>query len=416
MPAVDVQQPDAVPADVLRPEESPAGSSGSEGHLASHSPRRRAQLAPLARPVGYFLLSRVAVLFAALVSKWIFPRLSIPTALGRSWDGGWYIHIAQHGYPDRLVNEGSGNSWAFLPAFPAVLRGTASVTGMSYTHAGIAITFVLGIASAVAVWLAVREVFGATIADRSVLFFVFFPTAFVLSMTYTEGLFIAAAGFCLYALSRRLWITSSIFAIVASLTRNFGIVLIACVAVAAIPVIVKDRKLRPLVALVLSPLGLIAWMAYSWDRVGTPLAYLKAETFWGGAHFVWFTAPFRSLRNLFHGAQAFKVAPDVLAVAALVFVVVGLVWLVQAKLRGVPIPLFWWVFTVGSVLGTMSPFWPSSILRYSMGIFTLFAALAWKIRPNWTDGFVGTLAVSQGALAVMILVAVVHPQATLLAP
>jgi hypothetical protein len=402
--------------------ETHSGSSSPVGRTDPEAPPgfwpqvRRAHLAPLARPIGFFLLSRIAVLFAALVSKWIFPRLSIPATLGGSWDGGWYLHIAQYGYPDRLVNQGTGSSWAFLPAFPWVIRGAVTVTGLSYSHAAILVTFVLGAASAVAVWLAVREIFGPAIADRSVLFFVFFPTAFVLSMTYTEGLFLSAAGFCLYALSRRFWITASIFAIVASLTRNFGVVLIACVVVAAIPVIVKEHKARPVVALVLSPLGLIGWMAYSWDRVGTPLAFVKAESYWGGAHFIWFLAPFRSLRHLFGGAQAFKVAPDVLAVAALVFVIVGLVWLAQAQMRGVGIPLFWWVFTVGSALGTLSPYWPSSILRYSMAIFPLFAAYAWKIRPAWTGGVVGALAVSQGALAVMIFVAVVHPQATLLAP
>jgi hypothetical protein len=395
---------------------TPVGRTGPETHRGFTSLFRHSQLTLLARPIGYFLLSRIAVLFAALVSKWIFPKLSVPVVLGDSWDGGWYLHIAQYGYPDRLVNEGGGSSWAFLPAFPWVIRGAVAVTGLSYSHAAIVVTFLLGMASAVAVWLAVREVFGAAIADRSVLFLVFFPTAFVLSMTYAEGLFLSAAGFCLYALSRRLWITASIFAIMASLTRDFGVVLIACVAVAVIPVIVKERKARPLVALVLSPLGLIAWMAFAWDRVGRPLAFVQSESYWGGAHFVWFLTPFRSLRHLFGGAQAFKVAPDVLAGGALVFVIVGLVWLAQAQMRNVRIPLFWWVFTVGSALGTLSPYWPTSVLRYSMAIFPLFAAYAWKIRPAWTGGVVGALAVSQGALAVMIFVAVVHPQATLLAP
>jgi hypothetical protein len=395
---------------------TPVGRTGPEPRRGFGSHVRLSQLALLARPIGFFLLSRVAVLFAALVSKWIFPNLSVPTVLGGSWDGGWYLRIAQYGYPDRLVNDGAGSRWAYLPAFPWVIRGVVTVTGLSYLHAAIVVTFVLGTAAAVAVWLAVREVFGAAIADRSVLFLVFFPTAFVLSMTYSEGLFLAAAGFCLYALSRRLWITASIFAIMASLTRDFGVVLIVCVAVGAIPVIAKERKIRPLVALVLSPLGLIGWMAYSWNRVGTPLAFVKAESYWGGAHFIWFLTPFRSLRHLFGGAQAFKMAPDVLAAGALVFVIVGLVWLAQAQMRSVRIPLFWWVFTVGSALGTLSPYWPTSILRYSMAIFPLFAGYAWKIRPAWTGGVVGALAVSQGALAVMIFVAVVHPQVTLLAP
>ena len=88
-------------------------------------------------------------------------------------------------------------------------------------------TFIFGLTSALAIWLAVREVFGARLADRTVLLYVFCPVAYVLSLAYTEGLFLTAAAACLFALSRRYWVSAALCACLAGLTRNTGIVLVA---------------------------------------------------------------------------------------------------------------------------------------------------------------------------------------------
>jgi hypothetical protein len=387
------------------------------GDVDAGGGKQRTSWRDLVRPSGYFVLSRAAVVFAALVSKWIFPNLNIPNAFGQGWDGYWYVKIAQHWYPHHLLNEGGGSRWAYFPAFPASIKGAAAVTGLSEPNAAILVTFLFGLLSAIAVWLAVREVFGPTVADRTVLLYVFFPTAFVLSMAYTEGLFIAASALCLYALSRRAFVSAGCFAAVASLTRSFGAVLIVCVVVVAVPAVLagKDR-VRAIVGVLVSGLPLVAWLAYSWHETGTPLAFVKAEKYWGGSHFVWFKAPFQSLGELFTGFHAFHRADYVLAAGGLLLVVAGLAVLAWAQRAKVPVPLFWWVFTVGSVLGAMSPYWPNSVLRYTMVLIPCLAAFAWAIRPTWTGAVVGTLAVSQGALAIIILVGLAHPQATLLAP
>ena len=235
------------------------------------------RLRPLIRPIAYFAVSRLVVLAATLAAKLAAPRLNPFRALTSGWDGYWYLTIAQHGYPHRIFNENHGSRWAFFPAYPALIRTTVDVTGLSYAQSAFLLSIVIGITAVVGLWLAVREVFGPVVADRSVLLFVFFPASFVLSMAYTEALFITAAGLCLFAISRRWWIAASMCAVLGSLTRSFGLVLIACVVVAAIPVILRDRKIRPLIATAIAPLGLVAWLAYSKRVTGTPLAFLKAE-------------------------------------------------------------------------------------------------------------------------------------------
>lgn len=402
---------------------SGSGDAGQVGvdvggrEVPPHGGRRRwAGLGPLVRPCGYYLASRVAVLFAALASQWLVPRIHPWRLLGTGWDGSWYTKIAQYGYPHHIFNEDDGSRWAFFPGFPAAIRGTHALTGLSYADAGVLIGTVLGLTSAIAVWLAVREVFGSVIADRSVLVYVFFPAAYVLSMAYSEGLFITAAAGCLFALSRRYWITASLLAVVASLTRNVGVLLFVCVAVAAIPCIVREHQRRPLVAVVISPLGFVGWLAYSWYMTGTPLAFLKAEQIWGATHFLWFTAPLIAVGRLGTNVHDFSVGADVLAAFACLFAYVGLSILWRTRREGVSVPLHWWVFAVGSVLAMAIPDAEQSILRFSLVAFPLFAAFAWKIRPTWEGAIAGTMGFMQGALAVVIFVEVLHPLTSTLWP
>jgi hypothetical protein len=370
----------------------------------------RTRLSKVRRPCGYYLLSRIGVCVAVLVTKWLFPKFRALTTLGSIWDGRWYLEIARHGYPHRLYNEGDGSRWAFFPAFPAVIRGVATVTRLSYPDAAVLAAFVFGLTSAVAIWLAVREVFGTDIADRSVLLYVFFPAAYVLSMAYTEGLFLTAAAACLFALSRRYWITAALFAVLASLTRNFGVFLILCVIVAAVPVIWKEHKVRPLVAIAIAPAGLLAFMAYAWRMVGTPFANMAAEHFWQGAHFIWFESALVSLHDLVvHGVNALTNPSVVTSVGALLFAYLGVALLVRMHRSGMGMPLSWWMFTIGTVLTAFSPFFPNSILRYTMAAFPLFVAFAWKLKPAWQGAVVGCMAVAQGALTIIVLIEIVHP-------
>jgi hypothetical protein len=391
------------------PVEVPSAADGRPTPSTSVSGHGAARLRPLIRPAAYYLASRVAVLFAALASKWMVPRLHPLQLLGNGWDGAWYTKIAQYGYPHRIFDEAHGSRWAFFPGFPAAIRATEAVTGLSYAHASVLIGTVFGLTSALAIWLAVREVFGSVIADRSVLLYVFFPAAYVLSMGYSEGLFITASAACLFALSRRYWITAAWFAVLASLTRNFGVLLFVCVAVAAIPVIVRERQKRPLVAIGIAPLGFIGWLAYSWHMTGTPLAFLKAEQYWGDAHFAWFTEPILAVGRLATNFHNFAVGSDVLAACGFIFAYAGLCLLWRTRHDGVSLPPAWWVFAVGSVLAMASPSSEEAILRYSLVAFPLFAAFAWKIRPTWEGTIAGAMGLMQGAIFLVIFVAALHP-------
>jgi hypothetical protein len=379
---------------------------------------------PLLRPAAYYLLSRVAVLGAALVATSMFRNLRLIQALGSVWDGRWYLMIAQHGYPHRLFNEGLGSRWAFFPGFPAAVRALADVTNLSLPDAAVMAAFGFGLTSALAVWLAVREVFGAPLADRAVLLYVFCPTAYALSLAYTEGLFLTAAAACLFALSRRYWITAALCACVAGLTRNAGVVVVLAVVVTALPAAWRGRAWRPVVAAVISPLGLVSFMAYGWAMVGTPVAFLSAERFWQGQHFVWFLTPIEALITAIRlGPGSVRFLPDAMAGAALVLGFVGILLLdrmprTMRTLGGpvVTVPVSWWVYTVGVLLIAYSAYFADSIPRYTMAAFPLFVAFAWKLPRAMEGAVVGVMACLQGALLVAVLGSAAHPMVTSIVP
>ena len=370
----------------------------------------------LFRPCSAYVLSRVAVLFAALGAKWFAPRLHLFNALTAGWDGKWFELIAQHGYPHHIVNEGHGSRWAFFPAWPMAIRVTVEVTHLSYTSATVLLSFVIGLASAVLLWLAVREVFGSVIADRAVLLYCFFPASYVLSLGYSEGLFVAASALCLYALSRRYWLTAALAAVVGGLTKNFGLVLIACVVFAAGHAFLTTRKGRPLLAVFIAPLGFAAWLWYSKAMTGMPFAFVQAERFWGTGHFVWFVTPFLAVVDLFTYPNALTQGPVVMCVLGVAFAFGGILLLAKARDCGLSIPSFWWVFTIASTLAVFSSYQPDSVLRYSMVLVTAYAAYAWRLRPEWEGRVVGMLAVAQGMFMAVALLGSQYPHSAAMWP
>jgi hypothetical protein len=383
---------------------------------SSRSGEQWRRLHAIARPCGYYVLSRVAIFFAALGAKWLAPNLHLFNALTTGWDAHWYTLIAQHGYPHHIVNEGHGSRWAFFPAWPLTIRATVEVTHLPYVPATMILSFILGLTSAVALWLAVREVFGSVVADRAVLLYVFFPAAYVLSLGYAEGLFITTCGACLFALSRRYWMTAALFAALGGLTRSFGVVLIACVVLSAGHAFVTHRKIRALMALAIAPLGFVAWLIYSWWTVGTPFAFVQAERFWGNSHFVWFASPILAVFDLFTGLRTVKDGQVVLCVLGVAFAYIGIVLLSKARDKGVTIPSFWWIFTIASTLAVLSSYEADSVLRYSMAVITVYAAYAWRMRPAWEGPLVGMLGVSQGMLMLITLLGSMHPHTATLWP
>ena len=206
--------------------------------------------------------------------EWDSPRLH---DLGRlvdvwaRWDSDWFLRIAEHGY-----------SWpsstpAFFPLYPGTVAALGRVVGGHYVLAGVIVSLLAGIASAVLLARLTREHLDEAGALRAVLYLAVVPTSLFLGAVYSESLFLALAlaAFVLAERGRLGW--AGIVAGLAMLTRAQGLALLPALVLFAWP-----RGTRARAESVLVPLGVFAsFPLLLWGEIGHPFAFLDAqETVW----------------------------------------------------------------------------------------------------------------------------------------
>lgn len=238
--------------------------------------RRLARTA--AGPLAIFAASRAATVAAAFVAERMGAG-SIVRVLSK-WDGDWYLGIAGSGYPAE-VPAGSGpaaqSTIAFFPGYPLAVRAASTVTGLAPATSGILVSMGAGALAAAVLWFLVRRLDGEEAATRSVALWAFFPGAFVLSMVYSEGLFLLCATVCLLALLEKRWIAAGAAAALGGAVRPNGIVLAACCLWAAAAAVRRGGSWKALAAPALAPLGLAAHVVFLARHTGDALAWVHAQ-------------------------------------------------------------------------------------------------------------------------------------------
>jgi hypothetical protein len=361
---------------------------------------RIASRAGLARPVliglVIFLASRAVVLLVAEAVTWVRPESTVRGLLG-SWDGGWYNWIAADGYPDHLNAEsnGIGNRWAFAPGLPLLIR-VVNLTGLSLATSGLVVSFLAGVAMTVGIARLCTDRFGEETAVVSVSLVCFYPAAYVFSMTYTEPLFLACAAWSLWAAGRDRWALAGVLASASCVVRNTGIALAVAIGIMALMAAWQRREARLVAAAVLAGVGQALWMAYQWWRVGTPMAAFEGTRLWYHK-FVWFRTPFESLWQVVTERRAWSDAQDILAALGLMIVATAATLAIRnVRRREAAVPWEWWLYSAGATLFAFSPYWPGSILRYTLAAFPLLPVAAHRL-PGWlVIAVVGVSATTMG--------------------
>ncbi len=341
-----------------------------------------------------FVASRAVVLLSVGVAGVVREDWSMRRALGH-WDGGWYLLIAELGYPRALPPAGSPPQTvlAFFPMFPLLIRMTSDITGLSSFRAALLLNLLLGTLSASLVWLLARHLGDRPFADRSTALYAFFPASFVLTMVYSEPLMLALSVFCLYALVRRWWLLAGTAAAIATATRPNAIALCVACAVGSALAIFHRREWRSVVAPLCSPLGLLAFSVYLALHTGDPLMWLKAQrSGWGQGFDGGWALVKATGRQL---ADPGSDLNEVTAGLSLVFVVVAFVLLARWKPPGVLTAYAAVVIALGYLSPTLS-----SRPRFALTAFPLILAVGAGISRS-TPGVVGTSAVVLGAFCVI---------------
>src|SRR5512144_2583147 len=182
----------------------------------------------------------------------------------------------------------------------------------------------------------------------------------------------------------------------AGLTRPVGVVVAAAVVVAAVQELWRDARagsplskdLAPVSAVVLAPLGALAYLVWVGRRVGSMTGYFDVERRWGngfdgGMHFARWTARQLTGAHPEYGA---------LVIAAVVALLGLLVWAVRERQ---PLPLL--IFSAGLVAAALTTHaYFDSKPRYLLPGFTLLLPVArWAAarRPRQSGALLAALAV-----------------------
>ena len=181
-----------------------------------------------------------------------------------NWDGQHYLKLALNGYPVP-----ADPSSAFYPLFPALI-GLGSAVGLHPVVAGL---FIVTLCS-----LLIFILFSKLVPNTTcVWLFACFPTAFFLSVVYSEALFIAALLGLFWALRepRHAWL-ALLCAALLPLTRGQGLWLALPLALAWVfPGALPRRGLAA--ASIGYALGVAAYLGFFAWRYGDPFAGLTAQ-------------------------------------------------------------------------------------------------------------------------------------------
>nr|WP_043506734.1 glycosyltransferase family 39 protein [Streptomyces glaucescens] len=306
-----------------------------------------------------------------------------------TWDGWWYQQIAAHGYDPALVPiPGAtglitleGNSAAFFPLYPALMRLVSETTGLGLFGSGLLVSVVASFAAALGIHAVVARLAGHRAGLAAAGLWAVWPGSGVEWAVYSDSLFVALAVWACHAVMNGRWLTAGALTCAAGLNRPTAVALVAALAVAALLALRerRERPLRPLAALAVAPLGLLGYLGWVGREMGDYGGYFAlqrgawAHTFDYGRHTldVLTSVPVGHFDYL----SAFPFA-DLIATGVVLLALALLPLLVRERPPAVLV--VYTVLTLALVLGSQQIF--ANVSRYLLPAFPLLLPLAAALR------------------------------------
>jgi hypothetical protein len=210
------------------------------------------------------------------------------------------------------------------------------------------------------------------LAERSILYYLVYPSGFIFSCLYSESTFLFFAVASFYAAKKDRWLLAGLLAAALSLTRPIGVAIILPLALIYLDSIHwRWRDMRPdILWLGVAPLAFLGFMLWSAQITGDILGIFTIQSTWDKK----FTWPWNTI---FHPVWFTPGNTPIDQAAALLFLV-----LVALSLLKLPS----WRYGVYSLLFIASPLFTGQILSmtsYTSVLFPCFIVLA-KLGRNET--------------------------------
>lgn len=262
-------------------------------------------------PVLAFAVSRLALLLIGLLARdlafvpeeyvWIYDGRTWLDIWG-VWDTGWFLSVMTNGYmsvvstdPDTL----SQANWAFFPLYPMMAFSVAELTGLSGFAALLLVSNLCFVAALIWVRAETQELYGSAAANWAVVLLCAVPGSHVFSSAYSEATFLLFIVGTLAMARQGRWIMAGVLATLAVLTKNFGVLLLAPMAVyyfqrnftgpMSLPNLISNfpgtggrgELASFAVSLLLPCLALGGFMLFLHFRAGDFLAFATIQSAWG---------------------------------------------------------------------------------------------------------------------------------------
>ncbi|MGW6548207.1 hypothetical protein ACWGBH_35960 [Streptomyces massasporeus] len=332
-----------------------------------------------------------------------------------SWDGWWYQQVAEHGYDPVLkpvpgatgMITLEGNSAAFFPLYPALMRLVSECTGLGLYGAGMTVSVLASFAAALGVYAVTRRLGGHRAGLVAAGLWAVWPGSGTEWSGYSESLYTALAAWACHAVMTRRWLTAGLLTFAAGLCRPTAVALVAALAFAAVMALRRreDGVRRPLAAVAIAPLGLFGYLAWVNYRMGDLNGYSKLQDGAWGHKFDWGVHSFNVLTSIPVGHFDYLFAmpfEDVIGVCVVLMVPVLTVLLM--RLRPPAVLVVYTVLSYLMVMTTQQYF--GNVSRYLLPLFPLFVPLALAMRRlRWPSlaTVLGMAALASGSYAGYVL-------------
>ncbi|MFD3625218.1 hypothetical protein [Streptomyces sp. NPDC058698] len=332
-----------------------------------------------------------------------------------SWDGWWYQQIALHGYDPALVPVPGatgmitleGNSAAFFPLYPALMRIVSEVTGLGPYGAGMTVSVVFSFVAALGIHAVTARLGGYRAGLVAAGLWAVWPGSGAEWAVYSESVYTAAAAWACYAVMTRHWLTAGVLTFAAGLARPTAVTLVAALAVAGLFAVRRRQEgiRRPLAAVVIAPLGAAGYLAWVGHRMGDWGGYNKLQDGAWGHKFDYGRHSFDVLTSVPVGRFDYLFAmpmEDTIGVGVVLLVPVLTVLLI--RLRPPAVLIVYTVLSYLMVMATQQYF--GNVSRYLLPLFPLFVPLAVamsRLSRTSLAAVLGTAALASGSYAGYVL-------------
>jgi hypothetical protein len=277
-------------------------------------------------------------------------------------DTGWYLNVAENGYTTQLGQYGQAN-YGFFPLLPKMMHYLGYFTGGPYI-AGLLISNISLIISALLLWKIVALKFDTSTAKRSVVFLFLAPVGFMFSGVFTEALFLLLVLVSFYYSYQNKWGLVGVSGYLVSLTRPSGVFVAVSAGLEFLKRMTSNDWWKGLF-LLLFPLGTLTFSLHNYLLTGDWLAYVHNKQIgW------WVTTSFPT-EALVRGFRS----EDVVIIINDIYACILLALAVSMFFR---LPASWSVYALIQILFPLVSGYLNLVcmFRYSLVVFPLYVLLA----------------------------------------